>query len=134
MIIVTVEEQLKKIILERYKSVRAFTQDVNIPYSTVDTMFKRGISGTGVSTVIKIFQALNLDIESISTGELKSLTAKKAPAEQHGESDLQKERLIQNYDNMNQFGREKLVDYSDYLADDPKHAKNPTTILTKKQA
>lgn len=59
---------------------------------------------------------------------------KKAPAGNIGESDLEKERLIQNYDNMNQVGREKLVDYSDYLADDPKHAKNPAAILTKKQA
>ena len=66
-----IEDQLKAIILERYKSIRAFTMEIDIPYSTLDTIFKRGIGGAGVSTVIKIFQALDLDIESISKGDLK---------------------------------------------------------------
>lgn len=70
----TIEEQLKKHILSQYRSVRAFTQSIGIPYSTVDTMFKRGIGGAGINTVIKIFHALNLEIESIETGCLKPST------------------------------------------------------------
>ena len=44
-----IEERLKQLILSKYKSIRAFTKEVNIPYSTVDTMLKRGISGTNNS-------------------------------------------------------------------------------------
>lgn len=67
----TMEEQLKQEILSRYKSVRAFTTAIGIPYTTLDSVFKRGIQKAGVSTMIKVFNALNLDIESIQDGELR---------------------------------------------------------------
>ncbi|MCD7919504.1 MAG: hypothetical protein LUG45_05425 [Clostridiales bacterium] len=66
----TIEEQLKEEILSKYKSVRAFTSAINIPYSTLDSVFKRGISGAGIGTMLKVFDALDLDIESISGGTL----------------------------------------------------------------
>ena len=116
----TIEEQLKTRILDRYKSVRAFTQEIDIPYSTVDTLFKRGIYGTGVSTILKIFQALDLDVESISTGELKA-KIKKAPAAERGESDFKKRRLLHNYDQLNELGQDTLVTYSDDIASMPKY-------------
>lgn len=118
MIKLSIEEQLKIIILDRYKSIRAFTQSIDVPYSTVDTIFKRGIYGTGVNTILKLFQALDLDVESISTGELKAKT-KTAPAE--SESDLQKKRLMDNYESLNPFGRDKLVEYSDDLTEVEKY-------------
>lgn len=85
----TLEEQLKQEILQKYKSIRAFTTAINIPYSTLDSVFKRGIANAGVSTVLKIFHALSLDIDSIPSGTLLrtsnvsdeslSLPAKKMP-------------------------------------------------------
>lgn len=127
----TIEEQLKTRILDRYKSVRAFTQEIDIPYSTVDTLFKRGIYGTGVSTILKIFQALDLDVESISTGELKA-KIKKAPAAERGESDFKKRRLLHNYDQLNELGQDTLVTYSDDIASMPKYTEEPSE--DKKQA
>ena len=127
----TIEEQLKTRILDRYKSVRAFTQEIDIPYSTVDTLFKRGIYGTGVSTILKIFQALDLDVESISTGELK-VKIKKAPAAERSESDFKKSRLIHNYDQLNELGQDTLVTYSDDIASMPKYTDEPAE--DKKQA
>lgn len=127
----TIEEQLKTRILDRYKSVRAFTQEIDIPYSTVDTLFKRGIYGTGVSTILKIFQALDLDVESISTGELK-VKIKNAPAAGNGESDFKKSRLIHNYDQLNELGQDTLVTYSDDIASMPKYTDEPAE--DKKQA
>ena len=58
------EEQVKSIIIQKYKSVRAFTQAIDIPYSTIDSMLKKGISGTGIQTVMKVCHALEIDIES----------------------------------------------------------------------
>ncbi len=130
----TIEEQLKNIILERHKSVRAFTQEVDIPYSTMDTIFKRGIGGTGVNTVIKIFKALNLDVESITADELKSCKTKKAPTEQLGESDFQKKKLIYNYDKLNQTGKDKLLEYSDDLNCNPKYTDSDVEGSSQKHA
>lgn len=67
----TTEEQLKEEILKRYKSIRAFTTAINIPYSTLDSVFKRGLQNAGVSTMIKVFNALDLDIESILEEKLR---------------------------------------------------------------
>lgn len=59
------EERLKQEILKKYKSVRAFTKEIDVSYSTVDSMLKRGLSGAGVSTVLKVCKALGIDLESL---------------------------------------------------------------------
>ena len=70
------EEIIKNRIIERYKTVRAFTKANDIPYSTVNSLLKRGLAGTGVVTALKICKALDLNIEDVleekappSTGE-----------------------------------------------------------------
>lgn len=70
----TIEEQLKQAILAKYKSVLSFTKEIGIPYSTLDSVFKRGIANSGVSTMLRVFHALDLDIESISTNTLRPKT------------------------------------------------------------
>ena len=67
----TVEEQFKVLILEKFKSVRAFTRAIEVPYSTIDSMLKKGVSGTGIGTMIKVCNALDVDIESIESGDLR---------------------------------------------------------------
>lgn len=75
----SIEEQLKQEILSQYKSVRAFTTAIGIPYTTLDSVFKRGVQNAGVCTMIKVFNALNLDIESIQCGELRPATSNVSP-------------------------------------------------------
>ena len=70
-----------------------------------------------------------MDVESISTGELKPKT-KKAPAQ--GESDFKKSRLIHNYDQLNELGQDTLVTYSDDIASMPKYTDETSDV--KKQA
>ena len=65
------EEQLKEKILEKYRSIREFSIAINIPYNTVDSVLKRGIINSGVHTVMKIFDSLNISLESISSGKLE---------------------------------------------------------------
>lgn len=86
----TVEEQLKAEILKQYKSVRAFTTEIGIPYTTLDSVFKRGIAKAGIGTMIKVFDALNLDIESIPSGVLKT---KKAPEPESPVSEAEIDRV-----------------------------------------
>jgi hypothetical protein len=81
----TIEEQLKEIILSQYKSVRQFAIAIDVPQSTMATVFSHGILNSNIKVIIKAFGALGLDLESISTGELK-----KAPL-QSGESRLKEE-------------------------------------------
>ena len=71
----TLEEQLKAEILSKYKSIRAFTQQFGISYSTLDSIFKRGIKNAGIDTILKIFGALNIDIESVKSGSLRHISS-----------------------------------------------------------
>lgn len=57
---------------------------------------------------------------------------KKAPAGNIGESDFQKQRLIHNYDKLNQEGKDNLVNYSDDLTNLPKYTQKTEEV--KKQA
>lgn len=65
-----IEEKLKQIILDKYKSVRAFSVETNIPYSTIDNIFKRGILNSGISTVMNICADLNIDVEALTENKI----------------------------------------------------------------
>lgn len=125
----TMEEQLKNAILEKYKSVRAFTTTINIPYSTLDSVFKRGISNAGVSTMIKVFDALDLDIESVSSGELQHRKSGNKESPGPDESALGEKQLVSLYRELNEEGQEKLVDYADDLVLSGKYIKTSTNQL-----
>ena len=126
----TIEEQLKHEILSKYKSVRAFTTTIDIPYSTLDSVFKRGISNAGVSTMIKVFNALGLDIESVRDGVLLPKGSGGSSGEEGG--DL-RSVLVHNFDQLNQEGQERLVETSDDMVSSGKYIKTGTNQLGKTQ-
>lgn len=51
----SVEIKLKELILEKYKSLREFAIKIDMPYSTLDTILKRGVNKANVSNIIAIF-------------------------------------------------------------------------------
>lgn len=66
----TTEEKLKAYILERYKSIREFTIKIDIPYSTLDSVFKRGIDNSSLGVIFKVCDALNIDVDALAEGEI----------------------------------------------------------------
>lgn len=109
----TIEEQLKQEILSKYKSVRAFTTSIQVPYTTLDSVFKRGVSNAGIETMLKVFGALDLDIESIKDGTLRHREHSLSTVKKEAPSDLSEEAL-------------KVA--KDYSALD-RHGKNMTKIV-----
>lgn len=55
------EQKLRNIILDRYKSLRQFSKEADIPYSSLMTLLSRGIGGSSFDTVIHICKVLNID-------------------------------------------------------------------------
>lgn len=125
----TIEEQLKNEILNNYKSVRAFTQKIDIPYSTLDTIFKRGIGGVGVNTVLKIFNELSLDIESIDKGVLTHSDSKNSPV-----LNTYEKKLISSYRSLNNQGKQKLLEYSEDLIGNAKYTTPDFSDIKEKHA
>ena len=64
----TLEEQLKNLILSKYKSIREFSLSIKMPYSTIDSIFKRGIGNAGVGNIIRICRELNIDVDQLANG------------------------------------------------------------------
>ena len=95
----SIEEELKRYILNKYKSIRAFTQEIDMPYSTLDTMFKRGIQGASVSNVIKICKVLNIDIDALDEGVVKEKSAIKTIENISSSMSPDHQQLITAYDN-----------------------------------
>jgi len=59
------EEKLKSLIKEKFGSVRQFSFKIGIPYTTVDTILKRGIDNSNVGNVIKMCKALDISIDNL---------------------------------------------------------------------
>ena len=55
------EERLRNLILDRYVSLRQFSLEADIPYSTLLTMLSRGIGGASFDAVIQICRKLGID-------------------------------------------------------------------------
>lgn len=94
------EQKLKKLIKEKYKSVRAFSQEYNIPYSTIDNIFKRGIMGVSVQIVLNICNILNIDVEYIAKDELKFKSKCDYAADE--------QQLITDYRQLSEQGQESI--------------------------
>ena len=99
----SVEQDLKTLILEHYKSIRAFPLELNIPYSTIDTMLKRGVSGTAVSTVLRICHALQIDADSLLNGKIEE----KQPVSTIKYS-LTEEKHIKKYRTLDEYGKKNV--------------------------
>lgn len=110
----TKAEILKKEILKQYRSVRKFSMELKIPYSTLVTALERGIEGMAYGTVIKMCAKLNLNPVDFSPIEKDSALAVQ----------ILENRVMQNYMKLNQEGRDKILDLmEDYVLIDKYKAK-----------
>lgn len=71
----TTEEKLKELILKKYYSIREFTTIIDMPYSTMDSIFKRGIGNSSVSNIIKICKELGISTDALADGEIRPIKA-----------------------------------------------------------
>lgn len=77
----TTEEKLKKCIIDKYGSIIDFCQAINMPTSTISTIFKRGVMRSSTITMFKICEGLGIDIQSLIDGEIVYIDRAKKPIE-----------------------------------------------------
>lgn len=70
----TIEEKLKDLILTKYRSIREFTQIIDMPYSTFSTIMSRGLENSSVTNVIKICKALGISADALADGRIAHVT------------------------------------------------------------
>lgn len=102
----TKAEILKKEILRQYRSIRQFSMEMNIPYSTLVTALDRGIEGMAYGTVIRMCDRLSLNPVDFSSLEKDTSLGVQ----------LLENRVMQDYLKLNQLGRDKVIDVMNDLA------------------
>lgn len=65
-----VETKLKELILSRYGTLAKFCEKIGIPWSTLDSILKRGVEKANISNILKITKELDLDVEALARGEI----------------------------------------------------------------
>ena len=98
-----VEEDLKKIIIDRYGSVNKFATVCDVPYSTIATIFVRGINKANISTVIAICKELKISADELANGKITPY--------QYIEPNME----YINLDDLNEENQKRLKDYYELL-------------------
>jgi len=65
--------------LTKYKSLREFSQEINMPYSTISTIMNKGIESTSVNKIITICHALNISTDDLVKGKIVPLKQNTTP-------------------------------------------------------
>ena len=65
-----IEVKIKELIIEKYGSIKRFADKIGVPYTTVDTIFKRGFLNSNVSNVIKICNELGIDVNELANNKV----------------------------------------------------------------
>jgi hypothetical protein len=73
------EVQLKEIIIKKYGSLKKFCENIDMPWSTLDSILKRGVANSNITNVMKITKALGLDTESLATGKIQDAIYRDEP-------------------------------------------------------
>lgn len=122
----TIEEKLKDFILTKYKSIREFTQSIDMAYSTCATILSRGVENSSVTNIIKICKALGISADALADGRIERII-KKDPGEEldidHVINDVKEKVLSNDYciklrgAPVDKAGRLLIVDYLDVTAE-----------------
>lgn len=94
-----VEEELKELILSNYKSLREFTLKIGMPYSTLDTILKRGVDKANIINILKICNELNINADRLANGKLESKPINCNTLSNEALT------LISNFDKLNDLGK-----------------------------
>ena len=69
----TTEDKLKAYILTQYKSIREFVAHAGIPYTTVDSILKRGVNKSNIGNILTICRVLGISADKLAAGEIVPL-------------------------------------------------------------
>lgn len=75
----TIEQQIKDLILERSKTVKDFAKEIGMPYGTLDGVLRRGILASGTDNVFRLCKALGISIDALADGVVEETNTERKP-------------------------------------------------------
>lgn len=92
-----IENELKSLIINKYKSIRQFSCEVDIPATTIQSILNNGVENAGVKKMTKICNYLGLDIDALADGYIKEKTVSDIPMTISEINHIKKFRSLDNY-------------------------------------
>lgn len=120
-------DKLKEMKKQSGKTSKEISEATGIPKSTIDKLFSGQTKEPYLSSIRSIVHFLGYTLDDLEDSSPK---IKKAPT--RSGSDIQKQKLMDNYDKLNREGKYTLINYSKDLTQLPKYTKEPSEV--KKQA
>ena len=99
------------------KTSQSISDETGIPKSTIDKLLTGRTKDPALSMVRSIVHCLGYTLDDLDDTQKST-----APAE-NDKDDANKQKLMNNYDLLNNEGQQDLVDYSDMLAGNPRKLK-----------
>lgn len=99
----TIEDELKNLILSKYKSIREFCFDIGMPYTTIDSILRRGIENAGVGKIIKICRHFNISTDELAEGKIVKISLEKEKS--INDLNNQEQTLVKKYRALDERGK-----------------------------
>ena len=103
----SIEEIIRKLILQRYGTLRAFTKEIGMAQSTFATIMKRGIHNASIDNVLKICNALEISADALAEDKIVSLKG----------NAVAQRLVITDIPEQISFVRENMSEYDDFTID-----------------
>lgn len=100
---------LAEIMKEKGLTIAQVAKLCGLTDSTVRSVFLRKSKNVSLETAFKLSDGLDVSLERLNGDKKESPTPEEPKVE-----DIRKERIIRNYDQLNEKGRDALADYSNY--------------------
>ena len=81
------ESNLKALIIQKYGSLKKFTEVIDMPWTTLDSILKRGVAISNITNVLKITRELGLDADKLVDGEICKSSPEPTTLAAHFEGD-----------------------------------------------
>lgn len=113
----TVEEQLRDMIILNYGSVKDFAQKIGLPPTTMFSILKRGVKNASVTNIIKICHELDISVDGLADGKIIVNSAKPVLIEANEVNDLSRAMRLMTYRDMFYGGEKLTFDEKNQIAD-----------------
>ncbi len=106
------EASLKELIIERYGNLKRFCVIIDMPWTTLDSILKRGVANSNISNVLKITKELGIDAEKLVDGEIVQVSHP-TPLDMSNEFDSKQSTIAAHFDG-DEYTEEELEDIKAY--------------------
>ena len=124
----TAENRIKEIIINRYGNLKKFCELINMPWTTLDSILKRGFANSNITNVMKISHELKVDTESLASGKIVDCV------ERLEIENREPPKIMQYYAKLNDIGKHEATKRVEEMTHAPQYMKEDTDYVAVKAA